>query len=114
MKKLGWFGRYGFYEAVDYRRNPRSADGKAKNRRNLTIVRSWMAHHQGMSLLAIDNLLFNDRFQKYFHAEPSVQATELLLHERVPAAIAAEAADEGSGAASGRPCVCLGELTFFP
>ncbi len=54
-------------------------------------MRSWMAHHQGMSLLAVDNLLFNDRFQGYFHAEPGVQATELLLHERVPAAIAAEA-----------------------
>ena len=52
--------------------------------------RSWMAHHQGMSLLAICNLLFNDPMQEYFHAEPQVLATELLLHERVPNAISIE------------------------
>jgi hypothetical protein len=43
-----------------------------------------MAHHQGMSLLAICNLLFDNAIQRYFHAEPHVAATELLLHERVP------------------------------
>ena len=67
--------------------------------------RSWMAHHQGMSLLAICNLLFNDAMQEYFHAEPQVLATELLLHERVPNAIcdrdgsysAASAGCRGSG-----------------
>jgi hypothetical protein len=78
MAKLGWFGRCGFYEAVDYR------EGKPE------IVRSWMAHHQGMSLLAVCNLLFANRMQEYFHAEPQVLATELLLHERVPKAMTIE------------------------
>lgn len=75
MATLGWVGDYGFYEAVDY------SNGQPN------VIRSWMAHHQGMSLLAICNLLFADTMQQYFHAEPQVLATELLLHERVPNAI---------------------------
>lgn len=78
MQEYGWFGRYGFYEAIDYSR----AGGEA--------VRMWMAHHQGMSLLAIVNLLFNNPLRQYFHSEPQVLATELLLHERVPASALAE------------------------
>jgi len=78
MQEFGWFARYGFYEAIDYTR----AGGEA--------VRMWMAHHQGMSLLAIVNLLFDNPLRQYFHAEPQVLATELLLHERVPASALAE------------------------
>jgi len=44
-------------------------------------VREWMAHHQGMSLLAILNLLHDNLVQRWFHANPQVQATELLLQE---------------------------------
>ena len=78
MEEFGWVGRYGFYEAADY------SEGGAE------VIRSWMAHHQGMSLLAACNLLFDNPFQRYFHSEPQVMATELLLHERVPSAAAAE------------------------
>jgi cyclic beta-1,2-glucan synthetase len=78
MHKLGWFGQFGFYEAVDYRHE------------GPEVIRSWMAHHQGMSLLAVCNVLFGDPIQEYFHAEPQVLATELLLHERVPNAIVIE------------------------
>ena len=55
------------------------------------VVRSWMAHHEGMALLAICNLLFDNPIQNYFHAEPQVLATELLLNERLPASVTAEA-----------------------
>jgi hypothetical protein len=79
MEKLGWFGRYGFYEAVDYTR------GGAE------VIESWMAHHQGMSLLAACNLLFDSPMQSYFHNEPQVLATELLLQERVPSMMVVEA-----------------------
>lgn len=79
MEEYGWTGRYGFYEAVDYS----GAGGE--------VIRSWMAHHEGMALLAICNLLFDCPMQRYFHAEPHVLATELLLHERLPAAVVAEA-----------------------
>jgi cyclic beta-1,2-glucan synthetase len=78
MEEYGWTGRYGFYEAIDYTR----AGGEP--------VRSWMAHHQGMSLLALCNLLYDQPLQRYFHAEPHVMATELLLHERLPATMQAE------------------------
>jgi cyclic beta-1,2-glucan synthetase len=70
MEEYDWNGRYGLYEAVEYTR----AGGE--------VIRSWMAHHLGMSLMAIGNVLFDNPFQRYFHAEPQVIATELLLHER--------------------------------
>ncbi len=73
MSDFGWVGRYGFYEAIDY-----SHAGSA-------VIRSWMAHHEGMSLMAVVNVLYDNVFQRYFHADPHVKATELLLHERVPA-----------------------------
>lgn len=80
MEKLGWLGRYGFYEAADFK------DGGGE------VIRCWMAHHQGMSLLAACNLLFDNVMQRYFHAEPQVLATELLLHERVPSVVVTETA----------------------
>ncbi len=78
MEEYGWLGRYGFYEAVDYTH----AGGNP--------LRVWMAHHQGMGLLAICNVLYDNPIRRYFHSEPHVMATELLLHERVPTAITAE------------------------
>jgi len=71
MASLGWAGEYGFYESADY------TEGRLPK-----LVRSWMAHHQGMSLLAVTNLLEGDVFQRWFHANPIVHASELLLHER--------------------------------
>jgi len=71
MVSMGWSGGYGLYEAADY------TAGKEPE-----MVRSWMAHHQGMSLLAVTNLLRGSVFQRWFHANPRVRAAELLLHER--------------------------------
>ncbi len=72
MVKAGWMGPYGLYEAADY----------TKSLREPVLVREWMAHHQGMSLLAILNLLDDNAVQRWFHANPHLQATELLLHEK--------------------------------
>ncbi len=72
MAAYGWVGAYGFYEAADYSQSTREPQ----------IVREWMAHHQGMSLLAILNLLDEDKVKQWFHANPELQATELLLHEK--------------------------------
>jgi cyclic beta-1,2-glucan synthetase len=77
MEKLGWLGEFGFYESADYSDTTQHEKGT-----RYTLVRSWMAHHQGMSLLAITNLLENKAFQRWFHADPRVRATELLLHEK--------------------------------
>jgi hypothetical protein len=71
MADAGWVGAYGFYEAADYACSPGS----------VVIVREWMAHHQGMSLLAILNLLHGNIVQRWFHANPLVRSTQLLLNE---------------------------------
>lgn len=80
MADMGWMGPYGFYEAADFSA-PRRWPWQAKHR----LVRCWMAHHQGMSFLALCNFLKGNVIQKWFHSERRVQATELLLHEK-PAA----------------------------
>jgi hypothetical protein len=71
MADAGWVGAYGFYEAADYANSPERPE----------IVREWMAHHLGMSLLAILNLLHGNIVQRWFHANPLVQSSELLLNE---------------------------------
>jgi hypothetical protein len=71
MASMGWIGAFGFYESADF----------AESSKKPVLVREWMAHHQGMSLLAILNLLHDNRVQRWFHANPEVKATELLLHE---------------------------------
>jgi len=76
MAGMGWFGPCGFYEAADF------SIPRRFMRKRYQLVRCWMAHHQGMSLLALANFLNNNIVQKWFHAERRVQATELLLHEK--------------------------------
>lgn len=71
-------GRYGFHEAIDF-----SAD-RVTDESVGRVVRSFMAHHQGMSLLAIVNTLFDDLMPRRLARDPIVRATELLLEERVP------------------------------
>ncbi len=87
----GMFGAYGLYEAADYTPE-RLPPGQRR-----AIVRSYMAHHQGMSLLALVNLLQGEVMQRRFHAEPMVQAAELLLQERVPASPPLSTAREAGG-----------------
>ena len=79
---VGACGRYGFYEALDYTpsRLPENAD--------VAIVRAFMAHHQGMSIVAIADALLDGAMRARFHAEPMVQATELLLQEGTPRDVA--------------------------
>ncbi len=77
MEKMGWLGKFGFYESADYSISRQPQDGS-----KYVMVLSWMAHHQGMSLLAITNLLLEKPFQRWFHSDPRVRATELLLHEK--------------------------------
>jgi cyclic beta-1,2-glucan glucanotransferase len=83
LARLGMAGRFGFYEALDYRPRARDLDGPAAETRPV-IVRAFFAHHQGMSLVAIANVICGDAFVTRFHADPRVQATELILQERVP------------------------------
>jgi len=71
-------GRYGFYEAVDYTPS-RMPMGEER-----AIVRSYMAHHQGMILVALTNYLMDEPIVDFFHADPRIQSVEMLLQERVP------------------------------
>ncbi|MEP7356144.1 MAG: glucoamylase family protein, partial [Anaerolineales bacterium] len=78
LAREGAAGPYGYFEALDYTpaRRPR---GQA-----VAVVASFMAHHQGMSLLALDNYLNGGPMPRRFHSEASIAAVELLLQERVP------------------------------
>jgi len=76
--KQRMLGRYGFYEAIDYTPSRLSTGQKS------AIVRSYMAHHQGMIFLSMVNYLQDETMVRRFHADPRVQSVELLLHEQVP------------------------------
>ena len=79
MERLGARGKYGFYEAIDF-----TAERMPKNR-DFMVVRSFMAHHQGMSMIALANLLLPSPMYERFHRNKEVRAAELLLQERIPA-----------------------------
>ncbi len=78
LSDLGMAHRYGLYEAIDFSRQPR--EGGAPG----VIVHSVMAHHQGMSMLALDNCLNDGRNRRRFHADVRVKSAEPLLYERIP------------------------------
>ncbi|MGH9388167.1 MAG: glucoamylase family protein, partial [Vicinamibacteria bacterium] len=83
----GLRGEYGCYESIDYSHpRPEEPESPQKNTRATkgTLVRAFFAHHQGMTLVSLANALLGDVMVKRFHADPRVQATELLLQERVP------------------------------
>ena len=82
LARLGCVGSYGFFEALDYSRG------------NPELVRSWMSHHQGMSLLAAAEVLLGDRLKDAFHSEAQVRATERLLEERVPRTVVPDEASQ--------------------
>ena len=82
LAALGAAGRHGFYEAVDF------TPTRVQEGERLAVVRAFMAHHQGMTIVSIANALFQGVMRERFHAEPIIQATELLLQERVPREVA--------------------------
>ena len=78
LADLSLMGNYGFYEAVDF------TPERVPEGRDMSVVKSYMAHHQGMILTALDNLLCDQAMVRRFHEHPRVQSFELLLHERIP------------------------------
>jgi cyclic beta-1,2-glucan synthetase len=81
LAQMGALARYGFYEAIDY------TPERLPSHQKPVVIHSFMAHHQGMSLVALDNVLHDDVMQRRFHADPLIQATELLLQERIPQSV---------------------------
>ena len=83
LADLGLLGEYGFYEAMDFSRQPqRDASNQAQKRG--VIIMAYMAHHQGMAFVALTNLLHGNPFPRRFHSDPRVRAFEALLQERIP------------------------------
>ena len=82
LAAAGGRGRYGYYEALDYTPT-RLPEGEP-----VAIVRAYMAHHQGMSIVAFSNALLGGVMRARFHADTIVQATDLLLQERTPRDVA--------------------------
>ncbi|MEJ2208093.1 MAG: glucoamylase family protein [Anaerolineae bacterium] len=101
----GVMGQFGFYEAVDYTRS------RLPLGRERAIVRSYMAHHQGMILVALANRLRNERLVDYFHADPRIQSVELLLQEQLPQAAPVEDLAEEAAAL---PAEVEGPATIEP
>ncbi|HLK20958.1 MAG TPA: glucoamylase family protein [Bryobacteraceae bacterium] len=73
----GCLSRYGFCESLEY----------SSGNHHPELIHCFMAHHQGMGLLAMDNALLGEKMQQRFHVDPMVQATEFLLQERMPAMV---------------------------
>ena len=99
----GMAGRFGLYEAMD------CTPDRVPSQRRFAIVRSYMAHHGGMGLLAFDYVLHEQPMQRRFLADPEFRSAALLLQERIPAAgirlpverAVAESSQRGSAGTSG-------------
>ncbi len=82
LSRMGARGDYGWYEAIDFTRARLPEDVTS------VVIKTYMAHHQGMMILGIDNVIHDGSMRERFHAEPMVQAAELLLQERMPRDVA--------------------------
>lgn len=78
LDDLGLLRDYGYYEAIDFSRQPIRGGGRG------VMVQTYMAHHEGMGFLSLVNFLNNNSIQRYFHSDARVRAVETLLHERIP------------------------------
>ena len=78
MSKTGMEGKYGMYEAVDYTESRNEGDEKRK------IITSYMSHHQGMSFVALSNLIHNNSMQRRFMENMVMRSAAILLEERIP------------------------------
>ena len=95
LRSIGALGHYGFYDAVDFtpERVPEGTDH--------AVVYNYMAHHQGMSVVAIANVIFEGRMRDRFHSDQVIEAAELLLQEKAPrdiliSTVRTEAAERGA------------------
>ncbi len=82
LHAVGARGTYGFYEALDF------TPSRLPEDEEVAVVRAYMAHHQGMTIVSLGNVVHEGLTRKRFHAHPMIQASELLLQERTPRAVA--------------------------
>jgi cyclic beta-1,2-glucan synthetase len=82
LMKHNCFGLYGLYESIDFTTN-RLLVGETSE-----VVHEYMAHHQGMILMALVNFFHKDIMVRRMHSDPRIQSVDLLLQEQVPQAVA--------------------------
>ncbi|MDH3457851.1 MAG: glycosyl transferase, partial [Gemmatimonadota bacterium] len=82
LEEAGARGAYGFYEALDF------TPSRLPEKELVAVVRAYMAHHQGMTIVSLGNVVHDGLTRRHFHSHPTIQAAELLLQERTPRAVA--------------------------
>lgn len=83
LSREGMEGRYGFYESIDFTPRSEPRVHSAPDGRSGAIVRTYLAHHQGMTMISLANAVFDSIMVRRFHADPRIQGTELLLQEKM-------------------------------
>ncbi|MEX0720189.1 MAG: glucoamylase family protein [Balneolaceae bacterium] len=78
IKELGGMGVMGFYDSIDF------TPSHLKQDEDFAVVQSYMVHHHGMSMIAIENILNDWSIHDYFHSDQQVKSCDLLLQERIP------------------------------
>ena len=78
LEKEGMYGKFGFYEAIDY------TPERVEKGKNSSVVKTYMAHHQGLILLSINNLFHDNILQKRFMKNPEIESVSILLQETMP------------------------------
>ncbi|GAA5096929.1 glucoamylase family protein [Bartonella acomydis] len=78
LRDLGALGTYGYYDSIDF------TPARIKTGEKYAVVRNYYAHHHGMSILSLNNVIFQGRMRDRFHRDPIIEATQLLLQERAP------------------------------
>ncbi|WBW98758.1 GH36-type glycosyl hydrolase domain-containing protein [Oceanirhabdus sp. W0125-5] len=81
LRDLGMEGKYGLYEAIDFTKR------RMKRDKEYEIIKSFMIHHQGMTLMALNNIINNNRLKELFHSIPNVKCMERMLMENIPNSI---------------------------
>jgi cyclic beta-1,2-glucan synthetase len=78
LEKEGMLDKFGFYEALDY------TSSRLKYGQKNAAVKTYMAHHQGLILLSINNFINDNILQTRFKKNPEIEAVDILLQERMP------------------------------
>ena len=81
LRKYKSYSNYGFYESIDFTKN------HIGNNKKYEVVKTYMSHHQGMILTAINNYINDGIIQNRFHENPDIDAAEILLKERIPLSV---------------------------
>lgn len=78
LRDMGALGEYGYHDSIDF------TPARVREGESYAIIKNYYAHHHGMSILAVNNVIFDGRMRTRFHRDPVIEAAELLLQEKAP------------------------------